>query len=251
LSDYKRSKYSKKSQFCGLNVGVVIPALNEEKNLEQLLVKLRKFGYNKILVIDGKSTDRTIEVARKHGATVILQDGNGKGDAVREVLNNGYMDVEALVLMDADGSMAPEEIPVFVRALSSGADLVKGSRFLKGGYTHDMSLLRRFGNRLFISAVNLLYSARYTDLCYGFAVFSRKSIKMIAPLLQSQNFEIETEIFVKAKKLGLKVTEVPSTEFRRKEGKSNLNAFTDGYKILKTILREIKQQKFVSIPNLN
>lgn len=221
-----------------LKVGVVIPALNEEKNLGSLLVTLKNLGYKHILVIDGKSKDRTMEVARRNGAIVIMQNGRGKGSAVREVLSNGYLDVDAMVLMDADGSMSPEEIPILVQGLTSGADLVKGSRFLKGGGTYDMSFIRRFGNLLMMSAVNLLWTTRYTDLCYGFAVFNKRSIAKMAPLLKSENFEIETEIFVKAKKLGLKVTEVPSVELKRRNGKSNLNAFKDGVKIFQTILRE-------------
>lgn len=238
VSDYRRDSRIKQSADEILTVRIVIPALNEEKNLESLLIKLKALGYRDILVIDGKSTDRTIEVAKKHGARIILQNGQGKGDAVREVFNNNYMDVDALVLMDADGSMDPEEIPFFIKGLKSGADLVKGSRFLKGGYTHDMSLLRRIGNKIFISIVNLFFSTKYSDLCYGFMIFSRRAVVLMSPFLKSQNFEIETEILVKAEKLGLKVIEVPSTEFKRKNGKSNLNTFKDGFKILQTIFQE-------------
>lgn len=222
-----------------LSVGVVIPAKNEEKNLEFLLAKFDKLGYKNILVIDGNSTDRTVDVARCFGAKVIVQNGRGKGGAVREVLRKCCLDVDVLVMMDADCSMDPKEIPYYVKSLKSGADVVKGSRFLSGGYTHDMSLLRRFGNMFFMSVVNLLCSTKYTDLCYGFMAFNRHSRKLIAPLLRSQNFEIEAEIFVKSKKLGLNVVEVPSTEYKRKNGKSNLHTFKDGFKILQTILSEI------------
>lgn len=226
-----------------LKIGVVIPAFNEERNLEHLLIKLKKSGFKNILVVDGKSTDQTVEVAERMGTSVIIQSGKGKGSAIREVLSNGYMNVDALILMDADGSMSPEEIPIFLEALKSGADMVKGSRFLKGGGTYDMSLIRRIGNLFLVSVFNVLCSARYTDLCYGFLVFGRQSIKMLAPLLTSQNFEIEAEILVKAEKLGLKVKEVPSTEFKRKNGASNLKTFEDGLAILQTILREFVESR--------
>jgi glycosyltransferase involved in cell wall biosynthesis len=199
---------------------------------------LKSLGYRNILVIDGKSKDNTTRVAAKNGAKVVLQTGNGKGAAVRQVLSNGYLDVDAMVLMDADGSMSPEEVPRFVEALSNGFDLVKGSRFAEGGHTYDMSILRRIGNTFFIAVVNLLWGAGYTDLCYGFAVFNRQAIKRIAPILKSTNFEIETEIFIKAQKLGLNVKEVPSIEQKRYTGVSNLKAFRDGLKILKTIVLE-------------
>ena len=136
------------SGFKPLNVGVVIPALDEEKNIEEVLCRLNDFGFDNVLVIDGRSKDNTVKVAAKYGAKVILQAGHGKGDAIRQVLSNGYFDVDAMVLMDADGSMDPAEIHAFIEALDSGADVVKGSRFLKGGRTYDMSATRRFGNSM-------------------------------------------------------------------------------------------------------
>lgn len=220
-------------------IGIVIPTRNEEKNVADVLAELRKIGYENILVIDGNSEDKTREIAKEYGAKVIFQEGNGKGSAVRQVFDNGYVDADAVLLMDADGSMRPAEIAIFLAALESGADIVKGSRFLQGGYTYDMNLLRRFGNFIFRLLVNLFWSTHYTDICYGFGAFTDNAVKEIAPLLKSSNFEIETEIFIKAKKLGLKVKEVPSIELRRKYGKSNLNAFKDGFFILKTIIREL------------
>ena len=221
-----------------INVGVVIPTLNEEKNIGEVLSKLKSLGYNNILVIDGNSKDGTIEVATTNGAKVISQTGKGKGAAIRQVLNNNYLNVDALVFMDADGSMAPEEIPAFVEALNSGADVVKGSRFLKGGRTHDMTALRRFGNKVMMFIVNFLCSAKYTDLCYGYMAFNRHAIASLSPILESENFEIETEILIKALNLNLVVTEVPSIEYERKNGTSNLNTFKDGFKIFRTIFRE-------------
>jgi hypothetical protein len=147
-------------------------------------------------------------------------------------------------MMDADGSMNPKEIPLLIKALDSGADLVKASRFLPYGYSEDMSLIRRIGNRFFLSLVNWFWSADYTDLCYGFAAFRKDAIEKLCPYLKSTNFEIETEVFIKAKKLGLKVVEVPSIEFRRRHGKSNLCIFRDGFRILKTIVEEFVNGSF-------
>jgi glycosyltransferase involved in cell wall biosynthesis len=226
-----------KARFSPLNVGIVIPALNEEKNIQDVLCKLREFGYENILVIDGKSKDDTAKVAAKLGAKVVMQDGHGKGGAIRQVLRNQYFDVDVLVLMDADGSMDPKEIPTFIDAMCSGADVVKGSRFLKGGYTYDMEGIRKFGNSMLMFFVNLLWSAKYTDLCYGYVAFNKQAVKQIAPVLESDGFEIETEIFIKALDLGLVVKEVPSTEFPRKYGESNLHSLRDGFKILRTILK--------------
>jgi glycosyltransferase involved in cell wall biosynthesis len=218
-----------------MNVGIAIPAKNEEKNLGEILCRLNTIGYNKILVIDGLSCDGTIKVAAENGAKIVLQNGCGKGQAIRQVLSNDYLSSDALVMMDADGSMSPEEIPRFVQALHDGADVVKGSRFVAGGGSFDITATRRFGNAIMTSCVNILCGTNYTDLCYGFVAFNKKAIKMLAPVLESNNFEIETEIFIKAKKLGLKILEIPSIEYNRKNGKSNLKTFRDGFKIFKTI----------------
>jgi glycosyltransferase involved in cell wall biosynthesis len=221
-----------------VDVGIVIPALNEEKNIENVLFDLKNQGYYNIVVIDGMSKDETINIALKNGVKVALQNGKGKGSAIRQGLNNGYLDADAVVMMDADGSMDPKEIHNLVEALNSGADIVKGSRFMKGGYSYDMSSLRRIGNMLMVAIVNLIWSAKYTDLCYGFAAFNKRAIKKLLPHLRSQNFEIEAEIFLKALDLGLLVKEVPSTEYSRKNGQSNLHSFRDGFKILMKIAEE-------------
>ena len=233
-----QSVYSRVARPLNLNVGIAIPAFNEERNIECVLSGLKDIGFRNVLVIDGLSNDGTLKVAARNGAKIVLQDGRGKGAAVRQVLAKGYLDVEALVLMDADGSMSPQEVPRFVEALHNGADVVKGSRFVSGGGSGDMTFARRIGNGLFTMCVNLLWSTEYTDMCYGFAAFNQKAIRKLAPILESNNFEIETEIFIKAKKLGLKVVEVASFECKRMSGESNLHAFKDGLRILKTILTE-------------
>jgi len=184
------------------------------------------------------SKDKTTSIATRNGVKVLLQNGRGKGSAIRQALNNGYLEADAFVMMDADGSMDPKEISSFVKALNGGADIVKGSRFMNGGYSYDMNSLRRFGNMFMVAVVNLLWSAKYTDLCYGFAAFNRKAIKKLIPNLKSKSFEIETEIFLKALNLGLVVKEIPSTEFIRKNGQSNLNSFRDGLKIFMKIAEE-------------
>ena len=221
----------------GLGITVIIPALNEEKNIANVIRVLQLIGFSNILVIDGNSTDRTREIAAALGVRVANQNGRGKGDALRHAFGlEGVGD--RVVMIDADGSMDPSEIILLLNELDNGADIVKGSRFLPRGFSEDMTLFRRLGNKVFVALVNLIWSANYTDLCYGFAAFKKNALDEIYPHLKSKNFEIEAELFIIAKKLGLKVKEVPSYEKERKYGKSNLNGFRDGLQILKTILQE-------------
>jgi len=218
---------------------VVIPTLNEEGSIAGVIQVLNQMGYDNILVVDALSNDSTVEIAKELGANIVFQNGRGKGAALRQAFKHVSLNGDVVVMLDADGSMNPKEIPMLIDALDSGADLAKASRFLGYGCSEDMNLIRRIGNLFFLSLVNRFWSANYTDLCYGFGAFRKDAIDRLRPHLKSKNFEIETEVFIKAKKLGLKVVEVPSIECRRRHGKSHLNVFRDGFRILKAIIDEL------------
>lgn len=217
-------------------IEVIIPTLNEEKNIGKVIERVFMYA-DKVLVVDGNSTDRTIDRAKETGAEIIIQKNKGKGSALKEAFND--CEGEIVIILDGDGSMRPEEIPIFLKGLQSGADIVKGSRFIYSGGSKDITALRRFGNTVFVFLINLIWSSRYTDICYGYMAFKKDSIKKIGPLLRSKDFEVETEIIIKAKKNGLKIVEVPSLELKRLFGESKLSTFRDGFKILLTIFREI------------
>jgi len=217
-------------------ITVIIPTLNEERNLPHVLPKI-PVTMDEILLVDGYSTDNTVELAKKlcPGIRVIYQDGKGKGNALRYGIAEATGDI--IVTIDADGSMDPEQIPSFIAPLLAGYDYVKGSRFLPRGGTLDMPWLRRLGNKIFTILVNLLYETKYTDLCYGYNAFWRKAFQQVR--LNTDGFEIETEMHIKAAKARLKVSEVPSFERARLNGKGRLGTFKDGWKIFRTILLEI------------
>lgn len=215
-------------------VSVVIPARNEERNIAWVLERLPDIVHEVILV-DGCSTDATIEVARavRPNIVVVSDHGRGKGDALRIGFNTASGHFVAMI--DADGSMDPGEIPRFVATLVDGNDVVKGSRLLPGGGSDDLSLVRSAGNRVLCEMVNRLYGARFTDLCYGYFAFRRSCLPLLK--LCTDGFEIETEIVVCSVKAGLHVTEVPSFELPRRHGESNLHAVRDGVRVLSTLLR--------------
>jgi glycosyltransferase involved in cell wall biosynthesis len=216
-------------------VSVVIPTLNEAENLPHVLPKLPRHVYEVILV-DGRSTDGTVEIARAlyPEIRVLTQSGRGKGDALACGFAAARGDI--VVMLDADGSTRPEEIPLFVDALVRGADMAKGSRFADGGGSADITRLRQLGNRVIGGLVNFLYGTHYTDLCYGYNAFWRRPLSRLR--LDCAGFEVETLINVRAAKAGLHVVEVPSFEDPRIHGASNLRAFRDGWRILRLILRE-------------
>jgi glycosyltransferase involved in cell wall biosynthesis len=215
-------------------ITLIIPALNEEKNLPHVFPKIPPV-VDEVLLVDGLSTDLTLAIAKglRPGTRILSQDGRGKGNAIKYGVRHATGDI--VIMMDADVSMNPEEIPCFIEPLLNGYDFVKGSRFLPGGGTTDMSVFRRFGNKLFKFLVNRLFGGRYTDLCYGYNAFWRDAFEKME--ITSDGFEIETELNVKILKVGLRVTEVPSYEESRLNGKSNLRSLQDGVRILRTIFR--------------
>jgi glycosyltransferase involved in cell wall biosynthesis len=243
LSKQRKMADVKKQVFSHSNVRVIIPTLNERENIHEIIYRLRKMGFCDILVVDGHSSDGTAECAQNLGARVLLQNGHGKGAAVRDAFTESLSNARAeiIVMMDADGSMSPEELPSFIDAINAGADIVKGSRFLPQGGSDDLTLTRRVGNKMLTMVINFLFLTDYTDLCYGYIAFSRNALLQLSSCLSGKEFEIETEICVKANTLGLNIVEIPSFERLRRFGSSNLHAFRDGITIFTLLLKEYFQ----------
>jgi glycosyltransferase involved in cell wall biosynthesis len=180
---------------------------------------------HEVILVDGFSDDDTIATARELMPTirVVYQDGPGKGAALRSGFGAATGDV--IVMLDADGSTDPGEIPAFVQALSAGADFAKGSRFLPGGGTADMPRYRQLGNLFFVGLVRLLFGGRYTDLCYGYNAFWTRDLPLLA--INATGFEIETMMNIRALRVGLTVVEVPSFEAKRIYGEGRLRTIPD------------------------
>ncbi len=216
-------------------ISVIIPALNEADNLPHVLPRIPTW-IDEVLLVDGHSKDDTVMVAKRlwPEIRVVMQEGRGKGAALRSGFAAATGDI--IVMLDADGSTDPAEIPVFVGALLAGADFVKGSRFLQGGGTADMPLYRKLGNWGFVMAVRVLFGGSYSDLCYGYNAFWRRVLPHLD--LDGDGFEIETIMNVRALCTGCKVAEVPSFEAVRVYGTGRLRTIPDGWRVLKAIVRE-------------
>jgi glycosyltransferase involved in cell wall biosynthesis len=238
------------------SVSVVVPSLNEERNLEHVFSRLPQV--DQVVLVDGGSVDRTVERARElmPDIDVVHQTRTGKGNAL--VCGFAACTSDIIVMIDADGSTDPAEIPRFVAALIDGADFAKGSRFAPGGDSEDITRIRRIGNDGLNFVVNRLFGTAYSDLCYGYNAFWRWVVPyldlpdMHAPAMTNgamrwgDGFEIETLINVRVAALELKVAEVASVEAARLHGVSNLNAIRDGRRVLRTIMQEYRRKRAIN-----
>jgi len=234
-------------------LSVVVPARNEARNLETVLTELPQV--HEVILVDGHSVDDTVETALRllPSIKVVPQARRGKGNALAHGFEVATGDI--IVMFDADGSADPAEIDRFVTALLGGADFAKGSRFMTGGGSADITLVRRLGNGFLNWAANRAFGQRYSDLCYGYNAFwtdvlphlalpaTHASLRRDGRMEWGDGFEVETLINCRIAAAGLRVTEVPSVERPRIHGESNLNAVQDGLRVLRTIRREWRRNR--------
>jgi glycosyltransferase involved in cell wall biosynthesis len=227
-------------------VSVVIPTWNEAKNLPHVFGLLPD-DLHEVILVDGRSVDDTIAVARSlcSDVRVVLQNRKGKGNAMACGFAAATGDI--IVMLDADGSADPREIPRFVDALVAGADFAKGSRFTNGGGSADITRVREWGNRWLNRTANFLFGSRYTDLCYGYNAFWAHCLPALHldasdrdsdGRLWGDGFEIETIINTRIAKARMRIVEVPSFEFERIHGQSHLNTWRDGLRVMRALLVE-------------
>lgn len=230
------------------SVSVIIPALNEARNIPYVLDRIPA-DTHEVILVDGKSVDNTVVVARstRPDVRVVNQTRKGKGNALACGFAAATGDVIAMV--DADGSADPGELPRFLDALVAGADFAKGTRFAHGGGSTDITRLRRLGNDCLTAIFNIAYRRRYSDLCYGYNAFWRSCLSALrldastpqppgGAKLWGDGFEVETLIHVRVAMAGLRVAEVPSYESSRLYGSSNLSAPRDGMRAVRTMFAE-------------
>ncbi|MFC1430435.1 glycosyltransferase family 2 protein [Streptacidiphilus sp. N1-3] len=216
-------------------VSLVVPAHNEARNIPWVFEQIPRC-VDEVILVDGDSSDATLRMAAHCLPTVrsVPQRGPGKGSALRTGF--GAATGEYVVMLDADGSMWPGEIPHYLHFLDNGYDFVKGSRFVAGGGSLDLTRIRSLGNRALLTVVNRLYDTMLTDLCYGYCAFRRSFLDELD--LRSTGFEIEAEMVAHALRSGLRIAEVPSLELPRRNGRSHLHAVADGRRVLRTLLAE-------------
>ncbi|MBU1626904.1 glycosyltransferase family 2 protein [bacterium] len=211
-------------------ISIIIPALNEEATIAEVIRSVKPFG-DEIIVVDGNSKDLTAQTAKSEGAIVVKDNSKGKGDALRVGASNSTGDI--IIFIDADGSHNPADIPKIIEALENGADLVIGSRMTGGSdelHGTFSNFMRMTGSGIAVLIINFIYRQTLTDVQNGFRGIKREIFFNIDT--RANDFDIEQEITVRCLKRGYKVEEIASHEYARMAGKSNLSVLRKGHKFL-------------------
>ena len=209
-------------------VCILIPTLNEEESIGEVISEFKKLGFTNIFVIDGHSTDATREIAEREGARVVVQKGKGKGTAVRQAFD--LIEDDVIVMIDGDGTYSPAEVSTLLAPILNGeADHVIGNRFGFGG---SFSPLHRFGNWALNKVFWLGYGIKLHDILSGYRALTKDCVSKLD--LEKTGFEIEAEMAIKSVKQGIRMKEVPIS-YQKRKGKAKLNTFRDGFKILYTL----------------
>jgi len=211
---------------------LIIPTRNEEGSIGKVLREIPKKLIQQIIVVDGHSQDKTRDEIRvnlrRNKDLLLLQKSNGYGGAFLEGFRKATGDV--IIMMDADGSHNPADIPFLLNKIKLGYEYVLASLYTIGGYSFDDTFITWCGNQLFTKLTNIIHGTRVTDSIYLFTAITKEGLNKLN--LKSHGFEFCTEILVKAHRAGLRFAEIPAIERARYAGNSKVNAFVDGLKYL-------------------
>jgi dolichol-phosphate hexosyltransferase len=232
---------------------VIIPTLNEDRSLGELLENIRGSvlpANVSTLVIDGGSTDGTLDICKRENVRYIIQKGKGKGSAMREAVEES--DADILVFIDGDGTYSASDLNTLLAPLlDDQADMVVGSRTTKKREKGSISVFNAVGNGLFNRTINFAMNSSITDSLSGYRALSRKMFKDL--VLFSNSFEIEVEMTVEAPAKGYRIVEIPIGYNRRKGSNTKLDPLGDGIKIARTLLfisMNVNPLKFFGIISL-
>lgn len=215
-----------------MRVSVIVPTFNEVETIEEVLREIPKDRVDEILVVDAPSDDGTIELVKKLGYPLIIQEGKGFGRAITTGIKHAKGDI--LIFIMADNSQNPRDIPNLLEKIEQGYDMAMASRYLPGGGSEDDDFIHYFGNKALTFLCNTIHRANFSDSLYFFMAIRRKVFDSIK--LNSPGFEYCIELPIKVHKFGFNITQIPSFERKRSGGRAKVSALSDGFKILQAIL---------------
>ena len=218
---------------------LVIPTRNEIDGMREIMPKIKKEWVDQILIVDGNSTDGTIEYAKEHGYEIMVQKTKGIGNGYREALPSIKGDV--IITFSPDGNSVPEKIPEVVEKMKEGYDLLIVSRYLQGAKSYDDDFFTKIGNKIFTTTINLLFGGRYTDSLVIFRAYKKSLINDIK--IDAKHMTFEEQISIRAAQKKLKITEIPGDEPQRIGGERKIRVFKTGLTLFLEIFKNFFNPK--------
>ena len=229
-----------------MKVTLLVPTLNEVEGMRVVMPRIKKQWYDQLIIVDGNSTDGTIDYARQQGYDVIVQKRKGLRHAYLEAFP--YVTGDIVITFSPDGNSIPEIIPLLTEKMNEGYSMVIASRYANGAKSYDDDLLTGFGNWLFTKIVNILHGGRYTDVMVMFRAY-RTELFTALDLDKEESYTperifntvigVEPLLSVRCSKRRLKVAEIPGDEPPRIGGKRKLLPFRWGGAYLLQFIREL------------
>ena len=217
-----------------LTTTLLLPTLNEIEAVRIIVPQIRREWVDEIIVVDGGSTDGTVEYAQANGLRVLTQSRRGYGEGMLQGMQAAKGDI--VVEFTPDGNSIPDDIPRIIDKMREGYDLVIGSRYLAGARSDDDDWLTATGNRIFTGAVNLMFRARLTDVLVGFRAYRRCAALKLG--LDARGLSWPCQSSIRFARAGLRVGEIPACEPARIGGTRKMRPFTTGWEICTLILRD-------------
>lgn len=214
---------------------LIILTFNEINGIRSLYDKIPFNKVNECFVVDGGSTDGTVEFFKEKGMKVITQEIHGRGEAFRIGMKKATG--ENLVYFSPDGNEDCNDIPNLIAELNKGSDIAIASRFMKGSQSDDAGMVRGFGNKVFTTIANLIWGGNLKDSINGFRAIKKEKLRELN--LDSQGFGIEYQMSIRAMKLKYKIKEIPTYEHNRIGGHSTAGTFDTGICFIKLIFHEL------------
>ena len=218
---------------------LVIPTRNEIDGMREIMPKIKKEWVDQILIVDGNSTDGTIEYAKEHGYEIMVQKTKGIGNGYREALPSIKGDV--IITFSPDGNSVPEKIPEVVGKMKEGYDLLIVSRYLQGDKSYDDDFFTKIGNKIFTTTINILFGGKYTDSLVIFRAYKKNLINDLK--IDAEHMTFEEQISIRAAQKKLKITEIPGDEPPRIGGERKIRVFKTGLTLFLEIFKNFFNPK--------